>query len=102
MRENLFHCGLLEITVIDWLIGYRSTPYVITPWLPRRNWAGFLNWGLARRSTFHVGLMEVVDDRRRLVSGIHTTAGYFDHASLDNLFQFLTELLSLCLRKVTV
>ena len=54
---------------------YRSTSYEITPWLPRRNWAGFLNWGLARRSTFHVRLMEVVDDRRWLVSGIHTTAG---------------------------
>ena len=37
---------------------YRSTSYEITSWLPRRNRAGFLNWGLARRSTFHVGLMD--------------------------------------------
>ena len=28
VRENLFHCGLLEITVIDWLIGVSPKPCI--------------------------------------------------------------------------
>ena len=28
VRENLFHCGMLEITVIDWLIGVSPKPCI--------------------------------------------------------------------------